>query len=162
MIKIFQIIVGNRNNTIDSEIVLSKENDMGSEAAFFDLHIHIFEPIHILNLYDKPDDFSCTVVQMPRASSTIASSAFYFSIAAKGLKNLRETWEGSSFYTCCHTVVQRTIKQGAKKPKTCKDLTKLLNRYLYEFQHITSDTKFTITQFYMITYTLFFYIFGMC
>ena len=61
---------------------------------------------------------------------------------AKALRILREISEGSSFFMSFLTNVRRTIKQGAKKPKKGKVITKFRNRYLYEFHNITSESQF--------------------
>ena len=89
------------------------------------------------------DDLSFTIIPFPSASTTIASSAFYSSIVAKGLIISRENSEGSSFYMSCITIVQRTIKKGARKQKICEVISTLLIRHLYEF----SNSKSSITQF---------------
>ena len=107
-----------------------------------DLYIHIFDKKFTLSLYDRPDDVSFTIVRMPRASSTIESSVFYSSIVTNGLRTSRETTEGSSFFMSCLTIVQRTIKQGAKKPKIGIVIRKFRSRHLYEFHNITSESKF--------------------
>ena len=55
------------------------------------------------------------------------------------LRISRVTGEGSLFCKSCLTIVQRMVTQGAKKP----NIFKYNNKYIHDFQHITSELSIT-------------------
>ena len=59
--KLFELVLGNLNNTFLSERVLIKENDIQTHVPFLHLYINIIDNKFAISIYDKHDDFSFAI-----------------------------------------------------------------------------------------------------
>ena len=110
------------------ELQLNLESS-GDTITFLDLCL-TNENGHIdVKLYDKRDNFPFSIVRLLFASSNIPSRMFYNCIGAEILRIGRVCSSVVNFGNACKILLDRAIKQGAKKVRLDKVLKKMYGRH---------------------------------
>ena len=114
-------------------LVLNKENINDQSATFLDLSISIQDSKFDYKLYDKRNAFPFDIVRFPFRSSNMPIKMFYSTIQAEILRICRATVQFDSFINECNPLLDRMVKQGAKKADLNQPLKKIISRHFGEF-----------------------------
>ena len=123
------------------ELQLNKEH-FGDKVSFLDLCITKKDRQLSMNLFDKRDDFPFSIVRMPFSTSNIPSTMFYASIGAEILRISRVNSNIAQFLDSSKILIQRMLKQGAKKHRLTKILKKMYGRHETLQQFGTNAVEF--------------------
>ena len=110
------------------ELQLNLETS-GDSVNFLDLNLSNTNGHVDVKLYDKRNSFPFSIVRLPFASSNIPSAILYNSIGAEILRIGRVSSNFENFITDSQKVLQRAIKQGAKKIKLERMLKRVYGRH---------------------------------
>ena len=112
-----------------SELTLKKENEVDTEATFYDMEISVQDGKFDHKLYDKRDAFNFSIVRFPFKESNIPSKMFHSTIGAEILRICRATSSYNSFIQCCKPFMSRMRKQGANEQSIINVINKFIGRH---------------------------------
>ena len=118
------------------ELELGKENSGDQSATFLDLHVVISDKRFQIDLYDKRDGFPFSIVRLPYLQSNLPAVIFYSSVSAEILRIARATSNQDNFIKSAKALLDRMIKQGAKRTRLEKILEKVFGRHRSCFQNL--------------------------
>ena len=105
----------NYSDIYPGELELGRENTDKHEASFLDLGIKIRDGKLQVDLFDKRDSFSFSIVRMLDKSSNAPSSIVYFAIDTESLRIARASNSLDSFSAAIKPLIARMCMQSLMK-----------------------------------------------
>ena len=110
------------------ELQLNLESS-GESVNFLDLNLSNHNGHVEVKLYDKRNNFPFSIVRLPFSSSNIPSAVFYNCVGAEILRIGRVSSNLENFKTDGKELLDRALKQGAKKGRLERLLKRVYGRH---------------------------------